>query len=239
MATAPRIVVPELLDALDPSDARARRSRLDLRRVHRIMASLSILKRAILQLRLARPPRRILELGAGDATLLLRLAQSMDPPWREVSLTVLDRHDLVSAETRDAYQTLGWQVAVLRKDALEWAMEQNPRRVDLCVTSLFLHHFDDRTLPSLMRAIAMNSEAFIACEPRRSNFARVGSHLIGLLGTNRVTREDAVKSVTAGFRGQELTALWPLADTSWNCEEYGAPPFTHCFTAVRRAVQHE
>ena len=83
---------------------------------------------AIAGLQLTTPPRRVLELGAGDGSLMLRLAQAMNPPWRRVSLTLLDRHDLVSAQTRKAYQALGWQLTVLRADALEWAISNDPSR---------------------------------------------------------------------------------------------------------------
>ncbi len=200
------------------------------------MGSLSILRRGIARLRLAAPSRRILELGAGDGSLMLRLARSMKPTWRDVSLTVLDRHDLVSAETREAYAALGWQVVVVRQDVLEWALARNPQHFDLCITTLFLHHFDAKTLASLMRAIAMNTDAFVACEPRRAFLARLGSALIGLLGVNRVTREDAVTSVAAGFSAQELTALWPIEE-GWDVEENAAPPFIHCFTAVRSGLR--
>jgi SAM-dependent methyltransferase len=238
VVAASRIVVPELLDELEPGDPRASRSRRDLRRVHRAMGSVFIMKRAIRDLRLAEPPRRVLELGAGDGSLMLRLAQASRPPWRDVSLTLLDRHDLLSTATRQAYEALGWRVTVLEQDVLEWSVGRRQEHFDLCVCSLFLHHFANDTLPGLMSAIAARADAFIACEPRRSLFARLGSELIFLLGTNRVTQEDAVKSVAAGFSGQELTAVWPALDEAWDLEEHAAPPFTHCFSAVRRSIRH-
>jgi hypothetical protein len=238
MGAGSRVVTPELLDALQPDDPLARRSRGDLRRVHRVMRSVSILREAMRRLRLAAPPRRILELGAGDASLLLRLARANDPLWRDVSLTILDRHDLVTAVTRAAFEALGWRLTVLQEDALGWAAKSDLPRFDLCVTSLFLHHFEGAALSTLMRAIARNADALIALEPRRDFLAAVGSRLIGLLGAGRVTRDDAVKSVAAGFRAQELTALWPKSDAAWWCEENAAAPFAHCFIAARERVRH-
>ncbi|HEU4708590.1 MAG TPA: hypothetical protein VFS17_04690, partial [Methylophilaceae bacterium] len=74
---------------------------------------------------------------------------------------------------------------------------------------------------------------FVACEPRRSWFALGGSRLVGLLGANDVTREDAVLSVKAGFRERELSSLWPHAGHSWELHECAAGLFSHCFIATR------
>lgn len=239
MTASARQILPELLDQLSPSDPRACRSRRDLRRVHRAMGSVSILRRAIVSLRLTVPPRRILELGAGDGSLLLRLARAMSPRWHDVALTLLDRQDLVSAETLLGYEALGWKVTVVREDVLDWVAKGTSTRFDLCIACLFLHHFDANVLAALMRAIASSADAFVACEPRRNWFARLGSSLVVLLGANFVTREDAAKSVRAGFTDQELTVHWPHQDGAWSCKEFPAFPFAHCFTAVSENASRE
>ena len=227
----------EELDELSPGDPRALRSRADLRRVHRAMCSVSILNSAIVQLKLRETPRRILELGAGDATLLLRLAKALDPPWRDVSLTVLDRHDMVGPKTRAGYEALGWQLTVLQGDALQWAESRNAAHFDLCIACLFVHHFVDDALSTLLRGVRLRADAFLALEPRRDWIARAGSRFIGLLAANRVTRADAVKSVAAGFRGKEITDLWPGSDGDWWCSEYAAFPFSQCFLAARENIR--
>jgi SAM-dependent methyltransferase len=229
-------VQPEVLDDLPPDDPRARRARRDLRRVHRAMGSVTVLRRAITRLRLVTPPRRILELGAGDGTLLLRLAGALAPPWSGVELTLLDRHDLLDSPTREAYRRLDWSVGVDCTDVLAWAASPPAARYDLCVANLFLHHFEAAALARLLAAAAARCDALVACEPQRDALARLGSRLVGLIGANAVTREDAVKSVDAGFAGRELTAAWPPGD--WRLDEYRALPFTHCFTAVRAAHAH-
>ena len=233
MSPSRRRVESEELDGLAADDPRGRRSRRDLRRVHVAMRSVSNLQRAVAVLQLAARPRRILELGAGDGTLLLRFARAQRPRWSDVELTLLDRVGLVSEQTRVGYRELGWETSFLRADALEWAASRQTRSYDLCFANLFLHHFEPAPLILLLRAVAAATDAFVACEPRRSKIARVGSRLIVLLGASAVTRQDAVKSVAAGFTGRELSAAWNTAGGEWNLVEFLAPPFSHCLAAAR------
>jgi Methyltransferase domain len=235
-AAEARVVAPERLDRLPSDDPLAIHSRRDLRRIHRAMRSLAILKDAISRLNGPTPPRRILELGAGDGSLLLRLARTMRPQWGSLELTLLDRQNLLSQSALQAFVELNWHVTVMCMDALEWAQSPPTQHYDLCITTLFLHHFESAELGRLLRGVATRSEAFIACEPRRNRIARLGSRLIGLLGANEVTREDGVKSVAAGFNDQELTELWSKVPGDWRTGEYGAWPFTHCFWAARTHV---
>ena len=79
----------------------------------------------------------------------------------------------------------------------------------------------------------------LAAVPDRSRIDEVrgclplaGSHMLGLIGCNDVTRHDAVLSVRAGFTGRELSALWPK-DDGWMLEERRAGLFSHLFTAYR------
>ena len=200
------------------------------------MRSLSILLRAISRLHLHAPPGRIIELGAGDGTLLLRLLRALHAQWPGGDVILLDQHDLVSAATRTDLTRMGWTVQVLRADAIEWTRSAQSGRFDLCLTTLFLHHFRPPALTELLAAIAARSDAFVACEPRRNAFSRLASQLLFLLGANDVTRHDAVTSVDAGFAAQELSALWPQSAGAWRIEEYFAAPFTHCFATRRASV---
>ncbi len=151
-----------------PQDPRALRARRDLQRVHRAMRTVTVLARAVGKLRLARTPRRILELGGGDGTLMLRFARG-HPHWSPVELTVLDTQDLVSAQTRAAYRSLGWDVRVLTAGRLAVGQRRPAPRAMICaLTNLFLHHFNEPELTRLLFAIARDCDALVACEPRRS-----------------------------------------------------------------------
>ena len=85
-------------------------------------------------------------------------------------------------------------------------------------------------MAELFALAARRTQAFIACEPRRSTLALAGSRLLGVVGCNDVTRHDAVVSVRAGFSGRELSALWPAAG-GWKLDERARGPFSHAFVA--------
>jgi len=242
-----RIIAVEVLDTLAADDPAAIRSRRDLQRVHRMMRTRAILRQALHPLLAScrnSAPLRILELGAGDGSLMLGVARDLAPTWPPVELTLLDRQELVDHETVSRYDELGWSAVPIVADVLDWAAETTvPLPIgkamvywDLIVANLFLHHFEGAQLAALLGAITVRSDCFFACEPRRAMLALAGSHLIGFIGAGKVTREDAVLSVHAGFREKEITALWPANGDEWRVHEYSASLFSHCFRAERVEV---
>ena len=237
-----RTVRPEILDVLPAADARAIRSRRDLRRVNRVMGSCAILSRAALRALTAaavagHTPLRILELGAGDGSLALRVAGRLATSWPEAELTLLDRHGSIAEPTGAAFARLGWSLRPLTVDAIEWArapkQHQPSGRWDLILANLFLHHFEEGGLRELLPAVAQRCNAFVACEPRRSLPAIVGSRLLFALGVSADTRHDAIVSVSAGFRGNELSRMWPTVGARWRLDERPAGFFSHLFAAAR------
>lgn len=219
-----RILEPEWLDALAPYDARAQRSRADLRRVNLLMRNAGHIAQAF-----RGDEARIADLGAGDGSLMLRVARRLNRAGGEV--TLVDR--LPTAATRE-FERIGWRAALAREDALEFLRRPGPR-FDAIVANLFLHHFEPARLRRLLALAARRTSLLVACEPRRSQAALHASRLLGLLGCNDVTRHDAVASVRAGFRGRELSELWPQEE-GWRLSEGPAHPFGHLFVARRDAA---
>ena len=165
--------------------------------------------------------------------MMLRLAKHRKAKWPNVAVTLLDRQNVVNALTLAGIRATGWEPDVLTVDVDQWLAESGTSEVDIVVANLFIHHFDEATLRRMFAGIARKSRAFFCCDPRRSQLARLASHLVALLGAGPVARFDAVASVHAGFRGNELSALWPEPDR-WNISEYDARFLSHCFVAVRR-----
>ncbi|MDB6016896.1 MAG: class SAM-dependent methyltransferase [Pedosphaera sp.] len=227
-----RVIEPEWLDDLPPDDPGAVGSRQDLRRLNSLMGHVTSLRQLLQAAERSQPPRRMIELGAGDGTLMLRLARQLAPKWPGVQVVLVDGKHAVAVETRAGFQDLGWSVEIVTADVFDWLRQPATEPADAMIANLFLHHFSSPQLSELLHLAADRTRVFVACEPWRSQFALAFSRMLGLIGCNAVTRHDAVVSVRAGFADQELSSLWP-ARPQWQLRERTAGLFTHAFMAER------
>jgi hypothetical protein len=226
-----RQVLREWLDELPADDPSAVRSRSDLVRVNAWMLQPVIMAR-VLRSNSPVAPHTILDLGGGDGKFMLRVASLLG--WRNVTLILLDRQSLATRDTLDSFAALGWNVRTVTADLFEALEREQMPSLDIITANLFLHHLTQKQLSELFARTASLSPLFVACEPRRGAWALLGSRLLWMIGCNKVTRHDAVISVQAGFRENELSSLWPRQDLQdFDLQEYAAGPFTHCFVARR------
>jgi len=224
-----RSVEPEWLDQLAAKDPRAIRHRRDLKLVNALMLQSSIMAEALANHWRGSGPRSLLDVGSGDGAFMLRVARRLAARWPDVTVTLLDQQNIVSGSTRNAFAALGWKAEPVRADVFEYLEQVHPR-VDVLTANLFLHHFSQGQLARLLSLAAQSTRLLVACEPRRSKFVLRISRLLWLIGCSEVAREDAILSVRAGFRGKELSALWPAQD-GWELHEDAARLFTHCLVA--------
>ncbi|MER9405199.1 methyltransferase domain-containing protein [Mesorhizobium caraganae] len=229
-ALSHRSLVPEILDGLKADDPRALASRRDLRWINALMFQAPIMA-SLLRKFLPRPPHRILEIGAGDGTFMLKLARRLARHWPEIELTLLDRVGLASTGILAEFNRLGWSTEVITADVFDWAEGTGGERFDAITVNLFLHHFDDAELVRLFSLLAWKAPLLLATEPLRARFALAATRLLPAIGANDVTRHDAAQSVRAGFRGKELSDLW-LAAGGRPLEERRAGPFSHVFVGA-------
>ncbi len=221
-----RHVQPELLDTLPVSDPRAVRSRRDLCRVNGWMRQHALMADALKNALNGHAPGHLTELGAGDGTFLLRVAQKISPGWPNMTATLLDLQKNVSAETLAALAALGWRAEIVVADVFDRPQISS----DVILANLFLHHFAETRLAELFHQISQHTKLFIALEPRRAAWTLFCSRLLWAIGCNDVTRHDAVVSVHAGFSGAELSKLWPDKH-NWQLTERPAGAFSHLFIA--------
>jgi 2-polyprenyl-3-methyl-5-hydroxy-6-metoxy-1,4-benzoquinol methylase len=206
-----RVLEPEVLDFLPCDDPRARRSRADLRRINVLMGNARHIARE-----LDGTVRTLLDLGAGDGDFARRIARP------GVRVTLLDRLAFPPAPGFTRVQ-----------EDVHRFLERTDQRFDAIISNLFLHHLEREALRALLELVAIRTALFIACEPRRSRSALAASRLTWVLGAGAVTRHDARSSVRAGFRGHELSELWPRTADAWHVCERAAWPFSHLFVARR------
>ena len=225
--TFPRRLEPELLDVLSADDPAAVRSRRDLRLLNAVMLHPGIMARRMRRHAVG-APKQIIELGAGDGSLMLRLCRRLARHWSGVNTVLVDRQDIVTPKTSQAISDLGWRETRVTQDVLEYLAVAAP--ADIIITNLFLHHFPPPQLTEIFTQCAKLSSVLIALEPRRGILPLVGSRLVGLLGCNHVSRHDAVVSVRAGFQDSELSELWPQRQ-GWSFDEGSVGLWTHCFVA--------
>ncbi|MET3590854.1 MULTISPECIES: methyltransferase domain-containing protein [Mesorhizobium] len=229
-ALAQRSLVPEILDGLAADDQRALRSRRDLARINALMFQAPIMA-SLMRKFLPRPPGRILEIGAGDGTFMLKVARRMARDWQDVELTMLDRVGLVTPKLAADFAGLRWTLETITADVFDWAEEADGRRFDAITVNLFLHHFDDDGLLRLFSLLRRMAPLILATEPLRAGLALAGARLLWMIGANDVTRHDATQSVRAGFRGSELSDLWSAAGGR-PIEERRAGAFSHVFAGA-------
>jgi hypothetical protein len=224
-----RLLEAELLDHLPADDPAAVASRRDLARINLAMRQPAIMASALCRFP---PPRLLFDLGGGDGRFLLRVARQL-PEWRCVTAVIADRQAILADDVRGAFAPLGWRCELRQGDIFQ--LLETLEDGALLMANLFLHHLDEDGLRRLFALAAGRAMGLIACEPHRSRLSLAGSHMVAALGANHVSRHDAVASVRAGFRGRELSALWPKAP-GWSLRESRALPFSHLFTARRHGI---
>jgi hypothetical protein len=224
-----RSIEPELLDVLPASDPAAIGSRRDLVWINALMWQPLIMRR-LLARHIVQPPRRILEIGAGDGRFMLTVARKLAARWPDVELLLLDRASLLTADVREGFEKLGWRVQAVTAELFEWAADAGGERFDVISANLFLHHFDEAALARLFRHLAAMAPLFAATEPWRAGLPLFATRLLPAIGANSVTLHDAAASVRAGFSGPELSQYWP-GGAGRVLEERRVGPFTHVFAA--------
>lgn len=229
-----RLVQPEWLDVLSPQAGPALRSRRDLRRVNAWMGHPQMMARMLDAAAPAARRAEIVELGAGDGHFFLSVARQLNGQWAGGSVVLVDQLAALDGRVTEQMSGLGWAVRPSVAEAGTW-LSQAPKGVPrIILSNLFFHQFDDPALREMLDLAAGASQAVIALEPRRGWLARLGGECLWAIGCGPVTRHDARLSIRAGFRGGELSALWPDRK-SWTLTERRAGWFSHLFVARQKA----
>ena len=223
----------ELLDNLPADNPGAIQSRRDLRCLNALMGHAGAFVRGLKSAFPQAAPSSIVEIGAGEGELLLRIARRLADNWHNVDVTFVDLQDLLTVKTKADFAALSWGVRSVKSDIFQWLNDTANEKTDVIIANLFLHHFTDAQLTTLFSIAAKKANVFVAVEPRRGGWPLFCARWLSLIGCGPVTCYDAPVSVQAGFTGRELSALWP-ADGRWELVERRTGLFSHLFIARRK-----
>jgi SAM-dependent methyltransferase len=228
-----RSIEPEILDDLPANDPRAIASRRDLRRLNYWLNHHRHVKNAILTAFPAYLPQSIAEIGSGDGRFASQTLSYLDearPVEGARDMFLVDRQTEPAPRLRGRFEENGWTAHFVQADIFDWLPKQGT--FDCIIANLFLHHFEPVKLRSLFEMIAAHTKVFIACEPRRCRTALYGGYLLVYATCSSVTRHDAIVSIRAGFKDDELSRIWPARD--WTLRETKAGMASHLFVAMKR-----
>ena len=227
-----RTLHAELVDELPADHPEAMGSRRDLRLLNSLMGHTGILARSLKSVCHRNSSLRLVEIGAGDGRVLLRVARRLATKWYDIDVVFVDMQDLLLTETKADFAVLNWGARLVRGEILQWLEETAEEKCDVILANLVLHHFSNEQLRTLFSLAARKADAFVAVEPRRAKFPLFCAEWLSVIGCNPVTCHDAPISVRAGFKNHELSALWP-SDGKWELKERAAGLFSHHFVARR------
>jgi hypothetical protein len=196
-----RVVEPEIIDQLPPDHPDVKRSRVDLKVINFLMGNERWIARHIAGFSAAMA-KGVVEIGAGEGTLLRRLAR---------------RHPgipLTACDLAPRPVGLPEQIAWDRRDVFESLGEV---KGGVLAANLFLHHFEydelERFRPYLERF-----EVICLNEPYRDERTIWDAQFI-LPFVGRATKHDMMVSIRAGFIRGELPERLGLDPAKWRVHE--------------------
>lgn len=203
-----RVLEQELLDTLPPDDPDALASRQDIEVINRIMGTFAWFQRQLQEY--APTHGRIVELGAGDGTLIHHIAQkspALAARWTGLDLAPRPDHLPLGVQ---------WvQGDFLQSGAAASALED----AEVVVANLILHHFTEDQLRRLAPRL-QKARLILVNEPARHWHHYLEARVIDLVCEfNHVTQYDMKCSIQAGFRPGELPRALMLDQEQWNIEE--------------------
>ncbi|MCC5807439.1 MAG: hypothetical protein JJU00_14035 [Opitutales bacterium] len=219
-----RVVEPELLDGLPEGHPDARRNRADLRRLNNLMGNYRWLRQSLRGA--LRPGDSIVEPGAGDGHFAAAHLGFLHGNGTAASYTGID----LWSRPEGLPPSFRWEQA----DALGYSGWPHH---SIIVVNFLLHQFTDAELRRFGDSVRPHARVILANETARGPLRVWLARTAFVLGLNHVSRHDAVVSVRAGFRGEELPALLGLDPAAgWEASVHTTALGAYRLAAKRRHI---
>lgn len=196
-----RVVEPEIIDELPPGHPDVIRSRKDLKVINFLMGNERWIARQIGSFA-AGCSQGVIEIGAGEGTLLDRLAK------RHPALP------LTGCDLAPRPVGLDERIAWDRRDVFESLAAASG---GILAANLFLHHFGDKELEAFRPHLA-KFDVICINEPHRTPRTIADARLL-LPFVGRATKHDMIVSIRAGFLRGELPERLGLVAPQWRVRE--------------------
>ncbi|MEL7422170.1 MAG: methyltransferase domain-containing protein [Bacteroidota bacterium] len=150
-------------------------------------------------------PVRIWDLGCGNGDMLRMLARWGRTQGIKLDLLGIDANadTITYAEELSAnYPEIRYLCTILPDPELE------NQSTDIVLCTLFLHHFSDEDIATLLKCFAPRTEVGIVVNDlQRSKLAYFLFSLLTWFHSNKMVREDGLLSILRGFQRTELQSL--------------------------------
>ncbi|QJE94967.1 class I SAM-dependent methyltransferase [Luteolibacter luteus] len=196
-----RVVEPEIIDQLPPDHPDVIRSRRDLKVINFLMGNERWITRKIAEFPSARN-KGVLEIGAGEGTLLDRLAKK----YPDIPLTACD----LAPRPPGLQGQIKWD----QRDVFE-SLSSSPGGI--LAANLFLHHFEYEELERF-RPHMEKFDVICINEPYRTQQTLMDAKFM-LPFVGRATKHDMIVSIKAGFLPGELPERLGLDSSRWKLSE--------------------
>lgn len=164
---------------------------------------------------------RVLDVAAGSADVLLRVARRAQLARIDLDLHACDLSDRAMDEARNAAKESGVLVTTYTLDAVRTPL---PPGFDLAYCGLFMHHLDEPDAQTILKKMSVASDSLLVQDLRRTRRGLALAHVVPrLLTRSRIVHIDAIRSVhgaytieemadiahRAGLSGARVTPSWP------------------------------
>jgi 2-polyprenyl-3-methyl-5-hydroxy-6-metoxy-1,4-benzoquinol methylase len=203
-----RSLMTEKMDDFSISGLELRKTLITLGRINRWLGGNRVTLngiRKVLNGHSKKEPITILDLGCGGGDILRDVAEFGKQKGYSFKIIGVDANKSTVGYAKELSQSFP-DISFLHCDI--FSEEFKRLEYDLVLTSLFLHHFDDKQLEGLIRGILEKASiGIVVNDLHRHGMAYLLFRLLCLFTTNDMVKEDGLISILKGFKRDELIRI--------------------------------